>query len=455
MLDKIFKLKQHKTKVSTEILAGLTTFMAISYIIFLNPIILEGASMDKGAVYMATILASAIGTFMMGIIANVPYVQSAGLGLNALFTYTLCGTLGFTWQQSLAMVFICGVINVLVTLTSVRKKIIKAIPEFMQEAITVGIGLFITYIGLIKSGLIQFGADFIEEGIAQGVVPQISTFNTPEIILSIIGLIITGVLVSKKVKNSYLISILLTSFLGLFMGVTQLPNFDNGVIPSLAPTFLKLDFAGLFTAKAGIVVVIMTIFTLVISDLFDTIGTFIGTGKKAGIFKLDKDGNMPKNLEKALVCDSATTTVGALLGTSNITTFVESSVGIEAGGRTGLTAVSAAICFILAIFLAPIVECVPMQAIAPILIFVGLSMVENVVKIDWKDKLIGIPAFFIIIMMPLAYSITTGIQFGFIFYCIVNLVHSKKDDGEEHKVSPIIYIFTILFIIDFIYKAIG
>lgn len=455
MLDKIFKLKQHKTKVSTEILAGLTTFMAISYIIFLNPIILEGASMDKGAVYMATILASAIGTFMMGIIANVPYVQSAGLGLNALFTYTLCGTLGFTWQQSLAMVFICGVINVLVTLTSVRKKIIKAIPEFMQEAITVGIGLFITYIGLIKSGLIQFGADFIEEGIAQGVVPQISTFNTPEIILSIIGLIITGVLVSKKVKNSYLISILLTSFLGLFMGVTQLPNFDNGVIPSLAPTFLKLDFAGLFTAKAGIVVVIMTIFTLVISDLFDTIGTFIGTGKKAGIFKLDKEGNMPKNLEKALVCDSATTTVGALLGTSNITTFVESSVGIEAGGRTGLTAVSAAICFILAIFLAPIVECVPMQAIAPILIFVGLSMVENVVKIDWKDKLIGIPAFFIIIMMPLAYSITTGIQFGFIFYCIVNLVHSKKDDGEEHKVSPIIYIFTILFIIDFIYKAIG
>lgn len=455
MLDKIFKLKQHKTKVSTEILAGITTFMAISYIIFLNPIILEGAGMDKGAVYMATILASAIGTFMMGIIANVPYVQSAGLGLNALFTYTLCGTLGFTWQQSLAMVFICGVINVLVTLTSVRKKIIKAIPEFMQEAITVGIGLFITYIGLIKSGLIQFGADFIEEGIAQGVVPQLSTFNTPEIILSIIGLIITGVLVSKKVKNSYLISILLTSFLGLFMGVTQLPNFDNGVIPSLAPTLLKLDFAGLFTAKAGIVVVIMTIFTLVISDLFDTIGTFIGTGKKAGIFKLDKEGNMPKNLEKALVCDSATTTVGALLGTSNITTFVESGVGIEAGGRTGLTAVSAAICFILAIFLAPIVECVPMQAIAPILIFVGLSMVENVVKIDWKDKLIGIPAFFIIIMMPLAYSITTGIQFGFIFYCIVNLVHSKKDDGEEHKVSPIIYIFTILFIIDFIYKAIG
>ena len=455
MLNKIFKLKQHKTKVSTEILAGITTFMAISYIIFLNPIILEGSGMDKGAVYMATIIASALGTFLMGIIANVPYVQSAGLGLNALFTYTLCGTLGFTWQQALAMVFICGVINVLVTITSLRKRIIKAIPEFMQEAITVGIGLFITYFGLIKSGLIQFAADAIEGGIAQGVVPQLSMFNNPNIILALIGLIITAVLVAKKVKNSYLISIIVTSFLGLFMGVTPIPNFDGGVIPSIAPTFLKLDFAGLFTAKAGIVVVIMTIFTLVISDLFDTIGTFIGTGKKAGIFKLDKEGNMPKNLERALVCDSATTTVGALLGTSNITSFVESSVGIEAGGRTGLTAVAAAICFILAIFLAPIVECVPMEAIAPILIFVGLSMVENVVKIDWKEKLIAIPAFFIIIMMPLAYSITTGIQFGFIFYCIVNLVHSKVEGEEEHKVSPIIYVFTILFIIDFIYKAIG
>jgi len=197
----------------------------------------------------------------------------------------------------------------------------------------------------------------------------------------------------------------------------------------------------------------MTIFTLVISDLFDTIGTFIGTGKKSGIFKMDKEGNMPKNLERALVCDSATSIFGALLGTSNVTTYVESSVGIEAGGRTGLTAVSAALCFILSLFLAPIVKVVPMEAIAPVLIFVGLSMIENIVKIDWKDKLIAIPAFFIVIMMPLTYSITTGIQFGFIFYCIVNLANS--DDEKAHEISPMIYIFTILFIIDFIYKAIG
>jgi len=457
MFNKIFKLKDNKTKVSTELLAGLTTFMAISYIIFINPKILSMTGMDYNAVYVATILASALGTFLIGIIANVPYVQSAGLGLNALFTFTICGTLGFTWQQALAMVFICGVINVLITLTSIRKKIIKAIPEFMQEAITVGIGLFITYIGLKSSGLLEFSVSAVNSvGIALGadVVPQLATFSTSNIILALIGLIITAVLVSKKVKNSYLISIVLTSILGIFMGVTKLPDFSTGtLIPSLDPTFLKLDFVGLFTAKAGLVVVIMTIFTLVISDLFDTIGTFIGTGKKSGIFKMDKEGNMPKNLERALVCDSATSIFGALLGTSNVTTYVESSVGIEAGGRTGLTAVSAALCFILSLFLAPIVKVVPMEAIAPVLIFVGLSMIENIVKIDWKDKLIAIPAFFIVIMMPLTYSITTGIQFGFIFYCIVNLANS--DDEKAHEISPMIYIFTILFIIDFIYKAIG
>lgn len=453
MLEKIFKLKENKTTVFTELIAGLTTFMAISYIIFINPSILSLTGMDYNSVYVATILASAIGTFLIGVIANVPYVQSAGLGLNALFTYTICGTLGFTWQQGLAMVFICGVINVLITVTSIRKRVIKAIPEWMQDAITVGIGLFITYIGVKSAGLLEFSVSNTTNGIASSgdVVPQLTTFNNASIIVSIIGLLITGVLVSKKVKNSYLLSILLTTIVALIFGVTNLPDFSNyTLIPSLEPTLLKLDFAGLFTAKAGFVVVFMTIFTLIISDLFDTIGTFIGTGKKSGIFKIDKEGNMPANLEKALVCDSSTTIVGALLGTSNVTTYVESSVGIEAGGRTGLTAVFAALCFILSLFLAPIVACVPMAAIAPVLIFVGLSMIENIVKIDWKDMLIAIPAFFIVIMMPLSYSITTGIQFGFIFYILVNLVN-----GKGKKVSPIIYIFTILFILDFIYKAIG
>ena len=451
MLNKIFKLKENKTKTSTEIIAGITTFMAMSYIIFVNPMILSQTGMDYNSVYVATILASMIGTLILGLIANVPYVQSAGLGLNALFTYTICGSMGFTWPQALAMVFICGVINVLLTVTSVRKKIMTAIPEFMQDAITVGIGLFVTYIGIKSAGLIEFSVSAVSNGIANAadVVPQLATFDTNAVILSLIGIVITSILVSKKVKNSYLISIVITTIIGLFMGVTPLPNFrDYSFIPSISPTFLKLDFVGLFTAKASLVVVIMTIFTLVISDLFDTIGTFIGTGKKSGIFKIDKEGKMPKNLERALVCDSISTSIGALLGTSNVTTYVESSVGIEQGGRTGLTAVSAALCFAISLFLAPIVKIVPMAAIAPILIFVGISMIENVTKIDWIDKIIAIPAFFTIIMMPLSYSITTGIQFGFLLYIVVNLVNKK---GKE--VSQIIYIFSILFLIDFIYRA--
>lgn len=452
MLEKLFKLKEKNTTVATEVIAGLTTFMAISYIIFINPSILSQTGMDYNSVYVATIVASAVGTLIMGLVANVPYVQSAGLGLNALFTYTICGTLGFTWQQALAMVFICGVINVLVTITSVRKKVIKAIPEFMQEAITVGIGLFITYIGLKSSGIIEFSVSAVNNGIATSadVVPQISVFNNPTVLLALIGLIITGIFVSRKSKNSYLKSILLTSLIGVPLGVTSLPDFSNyTLVPSIEPTLLKLDFAGLFTAKAGLVVVIMSIFTLVISDLFDTIGTFIGTGKKSGIFQVDEEGNMSKNLEKAMVCDSLATVTGSLLGTSNIVTYVESSVGIEAGGRTGLTAVSAAIFFILSLFLAPIVACVPTVATAPILMFIGISMITNILKIDWNDIMVAIPAFFIIVMMPLTYSITTGIQFGFIFYILVNLVN-----GKGKKVSPMIYIFTLLFIIDFAYKAI-
>ena len=453
MLERIFKLKENNTNVITEAIAGLTIFMAMSYIIFINPNMLKDAGMDYNSVFMATILATVFGTLITGIFANVPYVQSAGLGLNALFTYTLCGTLGFTWQEALALVFICGALNVLITVTSIRKKVIKAIPSFMQDAITVGIGLFITYIGLMNSGIIEFAVSYVENGIANAtnVVPQLSIFNSKEIILSLIGLFITTILVSRKHKNAYLFSIVITTIIGLFLGVTTLPDFSNyTMLPSIEPTLFKLDFSGLFTAKAGFVTIIMTLFTLTISDLFDTVGTFIGTGKKAGIFKIDENGNMPKNLEKALVCDSLATLIGSLLGTSNMTTYVESSVGIEAGGRTGLTAVFAAICFLLAIFLAPIIACVPAAATAPILIFVGLSMINNILRINWDDILVAIPSFFIIIMMTLAYSITTGIQFGFIMYALVNLANKK---GKE--VSPIIYVFSILFIIDFIYKALN
>ena len=450
MLEKIFKLKENKTKVSTEFIAGLTTFMTMSYIIFVNPSILSKTGMDYGAVYAATILTSIIGTLFLGIFANVPYAQSAGIGIASLFTYNICGSMGYSWQQGLAMVFICAVINVLITITSVRKKIIKAIPDFIQEAITVGIGLFITYIGLIDAGLIVFSADEIKNGLALGVVPQLANFNSSSVILAIICLVIMVILIVKKVKGAYLLGIIITTLIGIPMKVTTLPDFSNyTILPSIESTFFQLDFVGLFTVKSQIIMAVMTIFTLCISDLFDTIGVFIGTGKKSGIFKMDKDGNMPVRLEKALFADSVGTVIGSLLGTSNVTTYAESSAGIEAGGRTGLTSVFVSILFLLSLFLSPIIKCVPMAAVAPVLILIGVSMVENVANINWKDLLIAIPSFFVIVMMPFGYSITTGIEFGFILYTIVNLV-----TGNKNKVSPVIYVFSILFIISFIYAAI-
>ena len=366
MIEKIFKLKENKTDFKTEFVAGLTTFMAMSYIIFVNPAVLSQTGMDYNAVYGATILASIIGTLILALYANVPYAQSAGIGLGSIFTYTLCGSMGYSWQQALAMVFICSIINLMITLTSFRKRIIHAIPDFMQEAITVGIGLYITYIGLMNAGLINFQASEVNNGFAQGVIPQIATFNTPSVLLAIVGLLLTIILLVLKVKGAYLISIILTTIIGFPLGVTNLPNFTNyTILPSLAPTFIKLDIVGLFTAKTGVLIVLMTIFTLCISDLFDSIGIFIGTGKKSGIFKISKENKLPKKLERALIADSTGSLCGSILGTSNVTTYLESTAGIEAGGRTGLTSVFVALFFFLALFFSPIIKIVPMEAVAP------------------------------------------------------------------------------------------
>lgn len=452
MLDKLFKLKKNNTNVLTELIAGITSFIAISYIIFINPQILSSTGMDYNAVYSATILASIIGTLIMGLVANVPYVQSVGMGMNALFAYTICGTLGFTWQEALAMVFICGIIQIIITATSIRKKFIKAIPEFMQDAITVGIGLFITYTGFRNANFIQFSIESVSNGIATGnnTLPSLALFNDKAVILALIGLIITTILVLKKVKGAYLIGILLTTIMGIPLGVTTLPDFSNyTILPSIEQTAFKLDLSGLFSAKAGLVVVFMTIFTLCISDIFDTVGTFIGTGKKSGIFKVDENGNLPKNLERALFADSVATSIGALLGTSNVTTYVESSAGIEVGGRTGLTAVFAALCFFLSLFIYPIVACVPLAAVAPVLILIGVYMMGSVKSINWDDISIAVPAFFTIIIMPFTYSITTGIEVGFLFYVISSIVNKK---GKN--VSIIIYILILLFIVDFVYRAV-
>ena len=450
MLEKIFKLKDNKTTFQTEFVAGLTTFMAMSYIIFVNPTVLSQTGMDYNAVYGATILASIVGTLILALYANVPYAQSAGIGLGSIFTYTLCGSMGYTWQQALAMVFICSIINLTITLTSIRKKIIHAIPNFMQEAITVGIGLYITYIGLMNAGLISFKASEVSGGFAKDVIPQIATFNTPSVLLAIFGLLLAIILLVLKVKGAYLISIIVTTIVGLPLGVTDLPNFTNyTILPSLSPTFMQLDIIGLLTAKTGILIVLMTIFTLCISDLFDSIGIFIGTGKKSGIFKITKENKLPKKLEKALIADSSGSVVGSLLGTSNVTTYLESTAGIEAGGRTGLTSLFVALFFFLALFLSPIIKIVPMEAVAPVLILIGVSMIENIGSIDWKDIIIAVPAFFTVVLMPLSYSITTGIEIGFILFTIINYI-----TGNKKEVSPIMAILTILFIINFIFAAI-
>lgn len=448
MLDKFFKLKENGTNIKTEFIAGLTTFITMAYIIIVNPKILAMSGMDPNAVFTATILASVIGTLIMALYANVPYAQAPGMGLSALFTYTVCMVLGFTWEQALAMVFICGIINIIITVTRIRKVLIKAIPEFLQHAISVGIGLFIAYLGIKNANLITFSVSGMENGmaLAENVVPSLAIFNNPSLVLALIGLVITAILVAKKVKGGILIGIILTTLIGIPMGVTNLSGIQNFNI-TLAPTFLKLDFAGLLTAKAGLIVVCMTIFTFSLSDIFDTIGTFIGTGRKAGIFKGSLDDN-PK-LEKALYADSFATSIGALLGTSNTTTYVESTAGIEVGGRTGLTALFTAMFFLLSLVAAPLVAIIPTVATAPALIIIGVMMMDSVLHIDWSDMVIAIPAFFTIIFMPFAFSITTGIQIGFLFYII-----TKVATGKGKDVHPIIYVFTILFIIDFAYKAI-
>ena len=445
-LEKKFKLKENKTNIRTELLAGVTTFMSMSYIIFLNPSVLSQTGMNYNAVYAATIIASVIATLVMAFYANVPYALSAGVGLGSLFTYTICGSMGYSWEQALAIVYISGILNFLITITSLRKKIVTAIPLFMQNAITVGIGLFITYVGLIDAGIIRFGADSVTNGIASGVIPQMANLKENSVLLAIIGLIITIILLMKKSKGAYLKGIIITTLIGIPLGVTSIPDFSNyTLLPSIAPTFMKIDFIGLFSVKTGLVVAFMTIFTMCISDLFDSVGVFIGTGKKAGLFKIDKQGNLPSNLEKAMIADSCGTIIGSIFGTTNTTTYLESSVGIEAGGRTGLTSLFVAIFFALSLFFSPIIACVPMAAIAPVLILIGMSMIESVSDIEWKDLFVAIPAFFTIIVMPFAYSITNGIEFGFIFYALVSII-----DKREKDLSPIIYIFAILFLIKYI-----
>lgn len=449
-MEKIFRLKENGTKVSTEIIAGLTTFFAMSYIIVVNPGILAEAGMEWGAVFLATIISAIVGTLVMGLVANVPYAQAPGMGMNAFFVYTVCFALKFTWQQALSMVFICGIINILITVTKVRKYIIKAIPLSLQHAIGGGIGIFVAYIGFLNVGFINFG----------GGVPALSTLNQPAFWVFIIGLILLIVLLILKVKGAILIAIVATTIIGIPFGVTTLGDTISftDACSQLPTTFLAIFKEGgivsLFTDVSKLPLVLITIFSFSISDTFDTIGTFIGTGRRSGIFSeedelaMESGSGFKSKMDKALFADATATSVGALLGTSNTTTFVESSAGIEAGGRTGLTSVVVAICFALSAFFATFISAVPSAATAPALVVVGIMMTASFKDIDWNNFEEAVPAFFAGIFMALCYSISYGIAMGFIFYIIVKICK-----GKIKEINPILWIATGLFVLNFILLA--
>lgn len=470
-MEKFFKLKENGTTVGTEIIAGLTTFFTMSYIIFVNPKMLELTGMPWGAVFLATIISATVGTLVMGLFANVPYAQAPGMGLNAFFTYTVCFALGFSWQQALAMVFLCGVVNIIITVTRIRKAIIKAIPVSLQNAIGGGIGIFIAYIGVKNAGLINFTSDPGKNVILEGgtvisdasAVPALVTLNNPVVILAIIGLVIMTVLLIFKVKGAILIGIAATTVIGIPMGVVNLSelgglNAFSSAFSELGTTFGAAfgseGLGSLFSDASKIPLVLMTIFAFSLSDTFDTIGTFIGTGRRSGIFsaedikKMDTSKGFKSKMDKALFADSIATSIGAIFGTSNTTTYVESAAGISAGGRTGLTSVVTAILFVASIFLIPVASIVPSAATAPALIVVGIMMLASFKEIKWEELDEAVPAFFAGIFMAFCYSISYGIATGFIFYCIVKIC--KRESKEIH---PILAVSTLLFILNFVILA--
>ena len=455
-LDKIFHLKENHTDVKTEVMAGITTFMTMAYILAVNPNILSASGMDRGSVFTATALSAFIATCLMALLSNYPFVLAPGMGLNAYFTYTVVLGMGYTWQQALAAVFAEGIIFILLSLTNVREAIFNSIPMNLKHAVSVGIGLFIAFIGL-QNAKIVVGNDStlvsifsFKSSVAEG------TFSSQGItvLLALIGILVTAVLLAKDVKGSILWGILITWVLGIICQLTHLyvpnadigyysllPDFSDGIsVPSMAPTFMKMDFSIVFSLDF---VVIMFAFLFV--DMFDTLGTLIGVASKADM--LDKDGKLPK-IKGALLSDAVGTTVGAVCGTSTVTTFVESASGVAEGGRTGLTSIVAGILFALSLLLSPIFLAIPSFATAPALIVVGYLMLTSVTKIDFSDMTEAIPCFIAIIAMPFMYSISEGISMGVISYVVINLITGK---AKEKKISVLMYVLAILFVLKYIF----
>jgi len=453
MLEKIFKLRENNTTVRTELIAGLTTFMTMVYILALNPTILSASGMDAGSVLTATAVASAIACFCMAAFSNKPFALSAGLGLNAYFAYTICGTMGYSWQAALTAVLIEGIIFIILSLTNIREAIFNAIPGPLKVAVSVGIGMFITFIGLQNAHVIVnndstlVGLFSFKSALADG------TFSSEgiTILLMLIGTILIFYLLKKNVKGYMLWGILVTWLLGIICQLCGLykPNPDAGfhsVLPtaivsapaSMAPTMFKFDFA--FIAEHPMDFFVM-MFSFLFVDVFDTLGTVIGCASKSGM--LDENGKLP-GIKGVLLADAVGTVVGACCGTSTITTFVESSSGIAEGGRTGLTSVTTGVLFLLALFLSPLFLTVPSFATAPALIVVGFLMMQQVSKIDWSDLVDAIPCFICITMMAFAYSISEGISFGVISWVILHLLCKKTDET-----SVLMYVLAVIFVIKY------
>ena len=426
MLEKLFGFNPKTTTVKTEILAGITTFLTMAYILAINPSILSATGMDKGAVFTSTIIAAVIGTLLMSILAKLPFALAPGMGLNAFFAYTVCLAMGYSWQFALTAVLLEGFIFILLTVTNLREMIVDALPPTLKKAIGVGIGLFIAFIGMQNAGII---VDNPATLVGLGKITE----GAP--LLGIIGTLLTGILLILKVRGALLIGILVTTLIGIPMGIT---HFDGvfSLPPSIEPILFQFEFHNIFTKE-----ILIVVFTFLFVDIFDTIGTLVGVSTKAGMIK---NGKIP-NIKKAFMADAIATTAGACLGTSTVTTYVESAAGVGEGGRSGMTSFVTAICFALALFFAPLFLSIPSAATAPVLILVGLMMITPIKDIDLNDYSEAISAFLCIIFMPLAYSISDGIVLGMLSYVIINLL-----TGKRKKLTIPMYVLAILFIFKYL-----
>ncbi|MDR6565226.1 NCS2 family permease [Chitinophaga ginsengisegetis] len=441
MLAKFFRLSEHHTTVKKEVLAGLTTFSTMAYILAVNPSILSRTGMDFNALITATALAAAIGTLVMALYARLPIGVAPGMGLNAFFAYTIVSSMGYSWQFALTAVFLEGVIFIFLSMFRIREAIINSIPENLKHAISVGIGLLIALIGMANAGIIETGMHHVGDGKLDGVILKMGDVTSIGPLIALIGLIVSAVLMYRNVNAALLIGILAATVVGIPLGITHLPA--NGQLvslpPSLAPVAFKLQFDKIFTLD-----MVMILFTLLMVNLFDTVGTLIGLCNKAGL--LDEKGRLPR-AKQALMADAVGTTAAGLLGTSVVTAYVESASGIAAGGKTGLTALTVAVMFLLSLFFAPVFAMIPQAATAPALIIVGMLMMGAVTKINFNDVTEAIPAFLAIVMMPYSYSIAEGIVFGMLSYVLLKVL-----TGQYKSISPVMYVLAVLFIITFFVK---